>query len=62
MKENYQNLYKCLLKSEELLGMFPGMSGEWEKDSKKFIEAQTEVENLANIQILDLDDETEYIY
>jgi hypothetical protein len=42
--------------------MFQDMRGDWEKDKKKFIEAQEELQNLANTQIIDLDDQYEEEY
>ena len=47
---NYRNLYDCLLESDELYVMFDGMSGDWGKDSKKFIQAQKDLEEFANLK------------
>lgn len=52
---NYKNLYDCLLESDDLHVMFDGMKGNWEQDKNKFIEAQTEIEELTNLMDVDLD-------
>ena len=60
--ENYRNLYDCLLESEDLFIVFDNMAGNWKKDRKMFIQSQQELEELSNIKIIDLDEESsEYI-
>lgn len=49
----FKSLYDCLIQTKELNKMFPRLSGEWEKDEKKFIQYQKELENLANIKEVD---------
>lgn len=44
--EHYKNLYTALLESGELKMRFPKMTGEWEKDSKTFINKQKDLEDL----------------
>ena len=39
-KERFRNLYDSLLQTDELFVMFAGMTGEWEKDKKLFVELQ----------------------
>lgn len=53
----FKKLYDYLLESEEL---HDGMTGDWEKDKKKFIREQKELEELANLTQIDLDTEEEY--
>ena len=50
---DYKKLYDCLLNTEELHKMFPKLSGKWENDKNKFIQYQSELESLANIQEVD---------
>ena len=54
-EENYKKLYTCLLDTEDLHRMFPKLTGVWEADKKKFIQYQTELENLANITEIEND-------
>lgn len=53
-EETFKNLYNCLLESEDLHTLFRGMTGDWEKDKKRFIKEQLKLEELANI--IDIDD------
>lgn len=50
---DFEALYNCLLDSEELYIMFPGMTGNYIKDREKFIKAQTELEKDAKAIIVD---------
>ena len=52
----YKQLYDCLLESKEL---YVGMTGDWEKDKKEFIKQQQELEDLANLKIVDIDEDEE---
>jgi hypothetical protein len=64
MKNNvYQNLYNCLLESDELYELFDNMTGIWEKDKIKFIEAQKELEQITkHLTVEDLIEEQETDY
>lgn len=53
-EENYKQLYECMLESGELK-KYKVFSLDWEKDKKKFIKEQRNLENLANI--IDVDEE-----
>lgn len=53
-EENYKQLYDCLLQTEDLHRMFRGLSGDWAKDKNKFIKAQKELEQDANV--IDIDE------
>lgn len=53
-EENYKQLYECLLETEDLHRMFRGLTGIWTKDKSKFIKAQKELEQGANI--IDIDE------
>lgn len=44
METKYQNLYNEFLSIGELDKVFPDSSGNWEKDKKKFIELQEDLE------------------
>lgn len=55
--DRFKVLYDSMLESGDLSEVFPSMSGEWEKDKKKFIYEQTELEKLINLQSIDLDDD-----
>lgn len=51
MTRDFRKLYDCLLESDELYVMFKGMKGEWEIDSKKFIQSQLDLEKMVNATI-----------
>lgn len=53
------NLYNSMLESGELLEVFPTLTGKWEKDKKSFIREQEELEKLANITYIDLDEDAD---
>lgn len=53
------NLYKSMLDSGELFEVFPTLTGKWEKDKKSFIREQEELEKLANITYIDLDEDAD---
>jgi hypothetical protein len=56
----YRNLYDQLLKSGELLDVFPTALGIWEEDRAEFIQLQDELEYLTETPlILDEEDEEE---
>lgn len=60
-KDRFKKIYECLLESEELYIMFPGMSGNWEKDEKNFIKAQKELEEVVEFKDVYLEDDSEDI-
>ena len=44
-----------MLQKNELSDFLPKATGDWEKDKKKFISFQVEMEKLANLTDVDLD-------
>lgn len=48
-EENYKQLYQCLIETEDLHRVFRGLTGDWNKDKNKFIKAQKELEQDANV-------------
>lgn len=50
---DFKKLYDCLLETEELYILFPNLTGVWGKDQKKFIKAQTDLEQDAKAYIVD---------
>lgn len=44
MEEQYKALYESLKDANELKRFMPKLSGDWEKDKKKFIAYQEELE------------------
>lgn len=56
-QERFKKLYQWMLEKGELKQLFPNATGDWEKDKKQFIRRQTEIEELANITNVYLDDE-----
>ena len=55
MEERFKNLYNWMKQKEELNDFLPKATGIWEKDKKKFISFQKEMEKLANLTDVDLD-------
>ena len=55
MEERFKNLYNWMKQKEELNDFLPKATGIWEKDKKKFISFQKEMEKLANLTDIDLD-------
>lgn len=53
----YKNLYDTMLESGELKELYRGMTGDWTKDEKKFIQEQQMLESLAGA--VDIDEEYE---
>lgn len=53
----FKKLYESMLESGELQEVFPLMKGNWEKDKKRFIKEQTELEELLSLTNIDLDDD-----
>lgn len=56
-ESDFKKLYDCLLDSEDLKTIYKGMTGDFEKDKEKFIRFQTELEQLANVIEIDLNEE-----
>ena len=54
----YKKLYDQLLKSGDLLDVFPSASGDWNQDKKLFIELQDELDYLTDTPLI-LEDEEE---
>lgn len=46
--DRFKKLYDSMLKSGELKQVFRSMTGDWEKDEKKFIKAQTALESFVD--------------
>ena len=55
MEERFKNLYNWMKQKEELNDFLPKATGVWEKDKKKFISFQKEMEKLADLTDVDLD-------
>lgn len=55
MEERFKNLYNWMLQKNELSDFLPKATGDWEKDKKKFISFQVEMEKLANLTDIDLE-------
>lgn len=55
MEERFKNLYNWMKQKEELNDFLPKATGIWEKDKKKFISFQKEMEKLADLTDVDLD-------
>lgn len=51
----YKKLYDAILESGELKKIYHGMTGDWEKDQKKFIKEQKLLEEFAGD--IDIEDE-----
>lgn len=58
MKEMYyKKLYDALLENDELRIALPNAKGCWEEDSKSFIRAQKEMEDIINLKdVIDAED------
>lgn len=56
-ESDFKKLYDCLLDSEDLKTIYKGLHGNWEEDKEKFIRFQTELEQLANVIEIDLNEE-----
>ena len=56
-ESDFKNLYDCLLDSEDLKTIYKGMTGDFEKDKEKFIRFQQDLENIANVIEIDLNEE-----
>lgn len=48
----YKKLYDQLLKTEDLLDVFPHASGVWEEDKKEFIKLQDELDYLTETPLI----------
>lgn len=57
-----QALYKELKESGDLSTMFPGLTGDWEKDERSFTRQYESNEELLSEDPLELDDDDEDIY
>lgn len=55
-EENYKQLYECLLESGELK-KYKTFSLDWEKDKKRFMKEQKNLENLANVIDTEIENE-----
>jgi hypothetical protein len=55
MEERFKNLYNWMKQKEELNDFLPKATGVWEKDKKKFISFQKEMEKLADLTDVDLE-------
>ena len=55
MEERIKNLYNWMKQKEELNDFLPKATGIWEKDKKKFISFQKEMEKLVDLTDVDLD-------
>jgi len=64
MKEEkrFRKLYDSMLGSGELKDVFGSMTGDWEKDKKKFIKEQLDMEELLNMKDVDTDSDDYYDY
>jgi hypothetical protein len=51
----YKRLYDTLVKNDELLIVFPTLTGEWKTDKKVFIEEQDNLENISNETLIEDD-------
>lgn len=49
MQKKYKELYLYMKENNELRRVFYDMTGDWEVDKDKFIQAQTELEQTAGI-------------
>lgn len=54
-ENRFKNLYDWMNQTGDLQDFLPKATGNWEKDKKKFISYQTEMEKLANLRDVDLD-------
>ncbi len=54
-EERFKKLYDALLECEELYVMFNGMTGDWEKDQKRFVKAQKSMEDSINFKDVDFE-------
>lgn len=55
MEQRYKNIYDWMLQKDELFDFMPKASGDWEQDKVKFIFFQIEMEKLANLTDIDLE-------
>lgn len=53
--KRFESLYRWMRQKEELNDFLPKATGIWEKDKKKFISFQKEMEKLADLTDVDLD-------
>ena len=53
--KRFESLYRWMRQKEELNDFLPKATGDWEKDKKKFISFQKEMEKLADLTDVDLD-------
>lgn len=54
-EQRFESLYRWMKQKEELNDFLPKATGIWEKDKKKFISFQVEMEKLANLTDIDLE-------
>ena len=54
---SHKKLYDSLKEADELHEIFSGMTGDWEKDKKRFAQLQTEMENISEEIIIQEYDE-----
>ena len=50
MSSRYEKLYYALLESNEIRFFIPKFKGSWEEDSKAFIKAQRQMEEVVNFK------------
>ena len=55
MEQRFKNLYEWMLQKGDISSFLPRATGEWEKDKKRFIAFQTEIEKLADLTDVDLE-------
>lgn len=54
-EKRFKSLYQWMLQKNELSDFLPRATGDWEKDKKRFIAFQIEMEKLANLTDIDLE-------
>ena len=55
MEQRFKSLYQWMLQKNELNDFLPKATGVWEKDKDKFISFQKEMEKLADLTDVDLE-------
>ena len=57
MKDRFKELYSFLKSNGELSQVFPRATGDWDKDSERFIKFQLELEQLAQATDVEIEED-----